>query len=90
MLQENSESSIVQLPWRLNPQMTRKLCHHSVGCVYLLWLLSPAAGNVTCKVQLRNAGSVRLTDLYVAGDANDCVFAGPVLPAESVNCSMTR
>jgi hypothetical protein len=47
-------------------------------------------GNVTCKVQLYNSGNQRLQDLSVQGDVNDCVFAGPLWPAETVNCSMTR
>lgn len=58
-----------------------------VGYTSFLWL---AAGNVTCKVQLRNTGNVRLTDLYVSGDENDCAFAGPVWRGDTVNCSMTR
>lgn len=47
-------------------------------------------GNVTCKVQLYNSGNQRLQSLSVQGDVNDCVFDGPLWPAETVNCSMTR
>jgi hypothetical protein len=49
-----------------------------------------AAGNVTCAVELRNSGNVRLINLGVTGDVNDCIFAGPVWPAQSVFCNITR
>lgn len=47
------------------------------------------AGNATCRVELRNTGNIRLANISVAGDVNDCNFA-LLWPAAAVNCSMTR
>lgn len=54
-------------------------------CVFV----PPAAGNVTCRVQLTNAGNMRLADTSVLGDENDCVFA-LLWPSDVVSCNMTR
>eukprot|EP00883_Tetradesmus_obliquus_P004983 jgi/Sobl393_1/1538/SZX64938.1 len=46
-------------------------------------------GNVTCPVELRNSGNMRLANVAVAGDANDCDV--PLLePNADARCFMTR
>jgi hypothetical protein len=49
----------------------------------------PAAGNVTCPVELRNSGNMRLADVAVLGDDNDCNFA-LLEPNTTASCFMTR
>jgi len=49
----------------------------------------PAAGNVTCAVELRNSGNMRLDNVSITGDANDCDVA-LLEPDTTARCSMTR
>ncbi|KAF6258162.1 hypothetical protein COO60DRAFT_1639414, partial [Scenedesmus sp. NREL 46B-D3] len=46
-------------------------------------------GNITCAVELRNSGNVRLADVAVLGDANDCNIA-LLGPNTTARCFMTR
>jgi hypothetical protein len=61
--------------------------------MHALFCITPAAGNVTCPVEIKNTGNIRLQDISVDGDVNDCVFndpAAPLWPAQTVSCSITR
>jgi hypothetical protein len=52
-------------------------------------MLLAAAGNVTCAVKLRNSGNMRLDNVAVIGDDNDCNIE-LLEPDTTARCSMTR
>jgi hypothetical protein len=52
-------------------------------------MLLAAAGNVTCAVEVRNSGNMRLDNVAVTGDNNDCNIV-LLEPDTTARCSMTR
>lgn len=61
---------------------------HCLGCLTTLISSVLAAGSVVCPVELRNTGNMRLDNITVSGDTNDCKVS-LLEPNKAVSCSLS-